>query len=75
MLPAEVIDQLVSYELGNTNDAYLYLYDKGYAIGFLDDNGITGQQWENSILDMIEKNLIKVLPDTNCQLHENTDQK
>ena len=55
LLPAEVIDQLVSYELGNTNDAYLYLYDMGYAIGFLDDNGITGQQWENSILDMIEK--------------------
>ncbi|MEK9596049.1 MAG: hypothetical protein VW057_08810 [Rhodospirillaceae bacterium] len=55
LLPAEVINQLINYELGNTNDAYIFLYDMGYAIGFLRDDGITGQQWEKSILDTIEK--------------------
>ena len=55
MLPAEAIEAVVGQQLGNTSEAYLYMYDMGYNNGFLDDNVMSGEAWENMILEVAEQ--------------------
>ena len=60
LYPAKVLETIIKKELGDTGDAFVYLYDMGYNNQFLNDYGkgiISGDQWKNAIFDLAEKEI------------------
>ena len=60
LYPANALETIIRKELGDTGDAFPYLYDMGYNNQFLNDYGkgiISGDQWKNAIFDLAEKEI------------------